>query len=300
MTARLSQYKSLVSQFGSALHAFQTSEAKFRILKTVHPSRPTEPTDSTPPKPTESPKTLFILDSSFNPPSIAHQTLALSALHKDSTSKHPSPHRLLLLFATMNADKNPSPAAFEQRLTLMALFACDLLQNLHRTRPDDPIVPIDIGVTKVPYYTDKSLAITADGRREYPDSPRHVHLIGFDTLTRFFNPKYYSSFDPPLSALDPYFAAGHHVRGTLRPDDGFGSVDEQKAFVARLGSGELEREGGKREWAAQVEVVKETDGVGVSSTRIRKAASEGKWDTVGELCTPTVAGWIRREGLYRE
>lgn len=202
----------------------------------------------------------------------------------------------------MNADKAPSAASFDQRLTLMTIFAVDLLRNL-QTRPDtvDYIVPpIDIGVTTAPYYTDKSLAISSspEGKHWYPSSPRHIHLLGFDTLTRFFAPKYYQSFSPPLSALEPYFASGHGLRATLRPDDAYGSETEQRDFVRKLADGEMEGEGGKREWAERVELVEATPQAGVSSTVIRRAAKAGEWDVVGKLCTEGVAGWVREEGLY--
>lgn len=205
----------------------------------------------------------------------------------------------------MNADKAPSAASFDQRLTLMTIFATDLLHSL-TTRPDAadyaPISGVDIGVTTAPYYTDKSAAInsSAEGKHWYPSSPQHVHLLGFDTLTRFFAAKYYQSFSPPLSALAPYFDAGHKLRATLRPDDAYGSEAEQRAFVQRLADGELEGEGGKREWAKQVELVEPTAQAGVSSTVIRKAAKAGEWDVVRELCTEGVAEWVREEGLYDE
>jgi nicotinamide-nucleotide adenylyltransferase len=204
----------------------------------------------------------------------------------------------------MNADKAPSAASFDQRLTLMTIFAADLLGNL-QTRPDAAdytAVPIDIGVTTAPYYSDKSAAINSspEGKHWYPSSPQHIHLLGFDTLTRFFAPKYYQSFSPPLSALTPYFDAGHGLRATLRPDDAYGSEAEQRAFMQKLADGEMEADGGKKEWAAKVELVDPTPQAGVSSTVIRKAAKAGEWDVVGELCTEGVAEWVREEGLYED
>ena len=305
MASTRSIYKSLPSHLTAALKDFQSSNSTFRLLQTINPHNLT-PQPATPPPTTNQPQTLIILDSSFNPPSIAHQTLALTALHKSSKSisQTPGPHRLLLLFSTMNADKAPSAASFDQRLTLMTIFAVDLLRNL-QTRPDASsytIPPIDIGVTTAPYYTDKSAAIATspEGKHWYPSSPQHIHLLGFDTLTRFFAAKYYQSFSPPLSALEPYFAAGHGLRATLRPDDAYGSEAEQRAFVQRLADGEMESEGGKREWAERVELVEATPQAGVSSTVIRKAAKAGEWDVVGELCTESVAEWVRDERLYEE
>ncbi|KAK1824244.1 hypothetical protein LTR12_001310 [Friedmanniomyces endolithicus] len=290
MAARLSTYRALVPRLASALDSFRSSGSKFRVLKTVSPSEAV-PKDPIRASSDESPKTLFILDSSFNPPSIAHQALVASALHKSSSDAHPKPHRLLLLFATMNAEKAPSAAAFEQRLTLMTVFATDILENLKDSK-DHSVVPVDIGVTSLPYYTDKSAAIETEGAEWYP--------IGYDTITRFFAAKYYPKFDPPLSALNPYFDAGHGLRVTLRPDGEFGSVEDQRAFVRRLESGDMEAEGGKKEWAKQVELVAPNPKMGVSSTGIRKDAKRGDWKEVGELCTPGVLAYVRSEGLYTD
>ena len=300
MASRISTYRSLVPQLGSALKTFQSSDSRFVLLKTVRPSTltPEDPTSATK---DDSPKTLFILDSSFNPPSIAHQALAMSALKKSSSDRFTKPHRLLLLFATMNADKAPSAASFDQRLTLMTIFAADLLQSL-KAEADEYSVPtaVDIGVTTVPYYTDKSAAIESEGAQWYPDKPKHTHLVGFDTLTRFFAAKYYPKFDPPFSALNPYFDAGHGLRVTLRPDDDLGSIDDQREFVKRLGNGEMEKDGGRREWANQVELVEPNAKVGVSSTRVRKAAKKADWEVVEELCTQGVAAYVKRESLYQD
>lgn len=303
MATRIQHFRNVLPELTTSLKAFQSHPtSRFRILKTLNPSNPS-PQDPSPPKSNnDSSKTLFILDSSFNPPSIAHKTLALSVLEQNYAKKYPPPHRLLLLFAVMNADKAPSPAAFEQRIAMMTVFARDLLDETS-SQPGDfsyiP-VPIDIGVTKAPYYTDKSTAIETDGSEWYPEDPKHIHLVGFDTLTRFFNPKYYQKYDPPLSALEPYFSKGHRLRVTMRPDDDYGSVEEQKAFVKRLEDGEMEGEGGKREWADCVELVEPNAEVGVSSTKIRKAAKAYDWEVVGKLCTPGVREWVKEEGLYED
>ncbi len=46
--------------------------------------------------------TLYVLDSSFNPPTRAHFDMAVSALEHDRGA---APKRLILLLATRNADK---------------------------------------------------------------------------------------------------------------------------------------------------------------------------------------------------
>ena len=298
MASRLVNFRPLVSELQSALKAFQDSGRKFRILKTIYPSSqfPQDPNNA--PSGADSPRTLFILDSSFNPPTIAHKSIAQSALRKTASDAFPEPHRLLLLFATLNADKAAAPASSEQRLTLMSIFATDLIESLNASQDEFSVVPIDIGVTTDPYYTDKSAAIETEGQEWYPTQPKHIHLVGFDTLKRLFATKYYPKCDPPFSALNPYFDVGHRLRVTLRPDNDFGSVDEQRAFLQKIADGELEKDGAKREWATQIDLVPPNPRVGVSSTKIRRAAQAGKWDELTELTTPGVAAWVRHEMLY--
>ena len=200
----------------------------------------------------------------------------------------------------MNADKAPSAASFDQRLTLMSIFAGDLIESLKEKSDEYTVVPVDIGVTTVPYYTDKSAAIEKEGSHWYPAKPIHVHLVGFDTITRFFATKYYQKYDPPFSALNPYFDAGHQLRVTLRPDDAYGSVKDQTAFLKKLEDGEMEKDGAKREWAKQVGLVPPNPKAGVSSTKIRKAAKAEDWNELSKLTTPTVAEWVKSEKLYFE
>ncbi|OCL11826.1 Nucleotidylyl transferase [Glonium stellatum] len=309
MAARLASLRSIVPTLESALHSFTSSSSNFRIVQTINPSD-------------VPPKTLYILDSSFNPPSIAHLALATSALCIPSPSDA-QPHRLLLLFSTHNADKAPSPAGFAQRLALMTVFAEDLSRKLpsssasnnstslptphSQDQLDSSPIAIDIGLTKAPYYTDKSAAISAAQPNPYPSNPTHVHLVGYDTLTRFVAAKYYPNHNPPLSALATFFTAGHKLRVTQRPSnpiDGsssqYGTIEEQAAFLENLKRGGLESEGFEKAWADQLDMVPGDEGVGVSSTRVRKAAKEGDWDTVGKLCTEGVAAWVKEMRLYEE
>lgn len=411
MSPRIRSFSKLVLELDSALKAFQSSDAKFRVLKTVYPpsrSRPprsrksgvhgygdvtTTTTTTTIPSalssrgeggeggeeraeeeeepeeeeeeyeedlssPLPPPKTLFILDSSFNPPSIAHAALAQSAFLDDcnsssfSSSSQPSqqqkkqkkeyefPHRLLLLFAVTNADKIAAPASFEHRLAMMTCFARDLQdffaslaekrqeqeqeqeqkeeQKQHKDENEEqkekqhPPMAIDIGVTKYPFYTDKSRAIESEG---YPTHPRHIHLLGYDTLTRIFTAKYYiqQNFNPPFSALQPYFDKGYELRVTLRPSSSSSSSagptssssvekeDQKTSFLQTLTDpqGEMQKNGAQALWARQIEFVSpQYAEMGVSSTRIREAVGKGEWEVVREFCTPRVARWVEREGLY--
>lgn len=321
--------RQLLAECKHNLDAFLNSSSAFRVVRTVPVVSATE---STPP----SPRTLFILDSSFNPPSRAHASLATSALASRKQEKYPRPHRLLLLFSTFNADKSPAPAAFGHRLAMMIVFAEDLVKRLakdtdsasgsttnssstSRLRQEsqhlnsayaiqheagEDSLAIDIALTTQPYYNDKSDAITSTAPPPYPSNPQHIHITGFDTITRIFAAKYYSKFDPPFSALNSFFDA-HGLRVTVRPDeasvDGI-SVEEQLQWSEKvLKVGELDKEGAKREWSKKVEIVEaDEEGKGVSSTKIRKAVKSEDWSEVESLCSPGVASWIKDFGLYSE
>jgi nicotinamide-nucleotide adenylyltransferase len=297
MASRIASIRAILPDLESALHSFTSSPSKFRVVRTVNATN-------------TQPRTLYILDSSFNPPSIAHLTLATSALKQHAPSET-GPFRFLLLFSTHNADKAPSPASFVQRIALMTVFAEDLSRHLKTQQSDLPAeiadVSIDIGLTKEPYYSDKSTAIKETTPPFYSSDPIHVHLVGYDTLIRFCNPKYYPKHDPPLSALKPFFDAEHKLRVTQRPADPsdessneFGTVEEQDRYLQGLRDGNEEKAGFVPAWGNNIDMAKAEKGVGISSTRVRNAAKEGKWEVVDELCTEGVAAWLKDQSLYKE
>ena len=295
MASRIANLRSMLPDLESALTSFTHSSSKFRVVRTVNPTN-------------TQPKTLYILDSSFNPPSIAHLSLVQSAL-KDHGRSESSPYRLLLLFSTQNADKAPSPASFVQRIAMMTIFAEDFSRMLKKSSTGTELadLSIDIGLTKEPYYSDKSIAIRDTTPPFYSSNPIHVHLTGYDTLIRFCNPKYYPKYDPPLSALKPFFDAGHKLRVTQRPTDPsdkssneFGTVEEQQKYVNNLRDGTREKDGFLPQWGNNIDMVEANEGVGISSTRVRNAAKEGDWNVVNELCTEGVAAWLKDQALYSE
>ena len=263
----MASFRSLRARYSSLLKQFTASTRDFEVLTTI-------PTEGAAP-----PRILYVLDSSFNPPTRAHLRIASSAL----LERLEPDSRLLLLLATQNADKPSKPALFEDRLTMMELFANDLRSHLAtstasqgQTSSMEHIPAIDIGVTKKPYFIDKASAIEASGI--YPAPLEQVHLTGYDTLIRIFNAKYY----PPehtLAPLAPLFSQ-HRLRVTLRPSDEWGSREEQESFVQALARGDRENEGGRKEWAAKIQLVqgRKPGDEPVSSTRAREAIDSGSPD----------------------
>ncbi|PYH93720.1 cytidylyltransferase [Aspergillus ellipticus CBS 707.79] len=280
-------FLSLREKYASGLKRFIASSRNLDVLASV-------PSDRREPAPTTD--VLYVLDSSFNPPTLAHNRIATSAVLEDPTR----PARLLLLLATQNADKPSKPASFEDRLVMMEMFARDFLSSLGTNVPTlDPqnLPVIDIGVTKKPYFVDKAAEIERAG--VYPKSLEQVHLTGYDTLIRIFNPKYY----PPEHTLQPLgpFLSQHRLRVTMRPDSDWGTRDEQEAFLQDLARGGKDSVGGKREWAQRIKLVegKKPGAPSVSSTRAREAAAT-KPEDLEWLVPPSVREVILAEQPYTE
>ncbi|KAE8148576.1 hypothetical protein BDV25DRAFT_16257 [Aspergillus avenaceus] len=262
-------FQTLQSQYSSALKRFAASNKNLEILTSI----PSNHAQSPPPTP--SPDVLYVLDSSFNPPTCAHRRIAISAI-LENPGHAP---RLLLLLATQNADKPSKPALFEDRLAMMELFAKDLLAYLqsHPSASRQQSLPgIDIGVTKKPFFVDKAAEI--ESAEIYPTSLEQVHLTGYDTLVRIFDPKYY----PPEHTLQPLgpFLSQHRLRVTMRPGSEWGGAEEQKQFLLNMARGGMEEQGGRREWAQRIQLVegRKPEDRPVSSTLAREAIQSNPQD----------------------
>ncbi|KAI4129192.1 MAG: hypothetical protein LQ338_002351 [Usnochroma carphineum] len=280
-----------LADFRSQLQFFASSSSSFLVVHTVPSLSPQQ----------HAPQIIHVLDSSFNSPTRAHFRIALSALHAYA----PKPQRLLLLLATQNADKAPKPASFEQRLAMMRLLAQDVqdqytLDNKQRGGQDG--LAVDVGITKKPYFHDKAISIEESGF--YTDDktgqqPEQVHLLGFDSLIRLLDTKYY----PPEHTLAPIDAlfARHRIRVTRRTEEGnkWGTPEEQNRPREALANGEREEEKGKREWAERIEMV-EGESEAISSTKVREAAAKAEWEVVERLVGKKVREWIESERLYQE
>ncbi|GKT44442.1 nicotinamide mononucleotide adenylyltransferase [Colletotrichum spaethianum] len=338
----------LVDFFSRGLTAFQSSKDVFRVVCTLSRRSPAAaaghddiaaapvprpPREEQPPRRVRS---LVVLDSSFNPPTLAHLQMAVSAI-RDLQGGQPqerSAVRLLLLLAVNNADKKPTPAAFPVRLGMMHAFAQDLLDELRGPAPSsqgkesgkrereaveggEEDIDVDLGLTTMPYFHDKSQAISDEGFYAVDgEGPEQVYLAGYDTLIRIFNPKYYNAAAPSPSttagdgrgeaeavapirrALDPFLERSK-LRITMRTDDEWGNEGEQVAYLEKLRDGGLEEVGGRGAWAERVEMVRGM-GEAVSSTRVREAAKRADEEGLGRLVGGRVKEWVLGEGLYRE
>ncbi|KAK5096794.1 hypothetical protein LTS08_007284 [Lithohypha guttulata] len=272
--------------YAETLHNFASSSDEFQVLYAAANSASSQTVPS-PQHKIKDIKTLYVLDSSFNPPTKAHLTLARNALLKD---KGAHPARMMFLLATVNADKKPKPAAFEDRLVMMSLMANEITSEF----ADDKVV-VDVAVTKKPFFMDKAACI--DEAEIYGDA-QQVHLTGFDTIVRIFNAKYYPD-DQQLRVLEP-FLSKHRLRVCYR-EDGETSRQEQEAYIEGIGDGSREKEGMKQEWRKMIELVDDAEHVkGISSTESRRAGVEQRTDTLEKLLGKEVAEYVMSERLYRD
>ncbi|KAI0518291.1 hypothetical protein F5B22DRAFT_600673 [Xylaria bambusicola] len=328
----------ILALFAQALKSFESSAATFRVLcslPAVSATMAGEEIIAEPPR--RPPKHILVLDSSFNPPTLAHHRMAISAL-SDPQYKTKVPHdteveeshgmsetsaasRVLLLLAIHNADKAPKPASFPQRLAMMYLFAQDILAETTKKQAVDGnsqasnigCEAVDIAVTTEPYFHAKAQAIAISDfylgaeKLDEPESivsmdnavdSEQVYLAGYDTLIRIFNPKYYPN-NSMKGSLDPFFAHAK-LRITMRTDDSWGDAAAQIAYLDELRNGKLEEVGGRAGWVDRIEMVqgRKSDEAIVSSTKVRDAARAQDWNALEALVGEEIVAWIRENGLY--
>lgn len=134
---------------------------------------------------------LLCLSASFNPLTVAHTWLIQEA------SRLFPPDEVLLVLARANVDKPVQGFPLEQRLSLLARFI--------ESRPTFSVAACSHG-----RFVDKVEAI----RRHYPET-RPTFIVGFDTLVRLFDPKYYADLNAALFAL---FGVSHFIAANRAPN----------------------------------------------------------------------------------
>ncbi|OAA51402.1 cytidylyltransferase [Beauveria brongniartii RCEF 3172] len=123
---------------------------------------------------------------------------------------------------------------------------------------------------------------------------------------------------PMMKALDPFFAHAS-LRVMLRPDDGHGTLEEQRAHIAALaaardeetrassssamGVRSLDEVGGDTAWMHKVRVLPDEvasgAAAGVSSSQVRRLVHDQGPLAAQGLVYPLVLDWLKRRELYR-
>lgn len=199
-----------------------------------------------------------VLPSAFNPPTSAHLALLDVAV---ATANVNVPAALL---STKNVDKGLHGASLAQRV--------EMLLALKSSRPS-----IAVLATNAARIADQAAAL-----RAAHSSAEFDFVVGFDTLVRLFEPRYYAGDMNPQ--LETFFT--HHR--VLAANRGVAGLDALRAYIER----EVPAEFRDRIILNRLD----DHPAGLSSTLARdEAARTGRPLSV----PPEVADYIERHGLYR-
>ena len=294
-------------RFLKPLQEFLTSKSDFSII--YNTSSTTTTTSSSFITPTT--QRVCILDSSFNPPHLGHYALIEESLTKNYDNIPVTNKVVLLLLSVKNADKlQPKPEPFDKRLDMMYLMANDLSKKYP--------VNIAIGLTNHAKFVDKSLAalnyIKSNHQINQNNLVKLTFLVGFDTLIRIFNPKYY--LPDKLSNSLETFMKNTDLFCLTRLDKSFSQIDQSK-FIDDIRKGDHEEI--PSHWSDNIYLVppKEIDnknsnnGIDIatlSSSSIRKQIenenantntnTNGDGETWKSEVLPEIANYIIKENLY--
>jgi nicotinic acid mononucleotide adenylyltransferase len=202
---------------------------------------------------------LGLLAGSFNPPTVAHTTLAEAGLAGGNLD------RVYSVLSTRTVDKEVvSGAALEDRLLLLDLLA--------EADPRLGTLVINRGL-----YVDQA-RIT---RAAFPELGALVFLVGFDKIVQIFDPRYYDDRD---AALEQLFALATFLvapRGT----------DDADALTALLAKAE------NRRFAGAVEPLDLPAGLrDVASSTVRTGIGNGQ--APDQTIPPLVQRFIAVTGVY--
>lgn len=206
--------------------------------------------------------TLGIVDASFNPPNYAHAKLAMLCreYYPDCT--------IVLMLATGNADKPAAPLdQLVHRYEMMKLLANEIGGS------------VSLALTTQPFFVNKARAL----HKNAPDSLQ-IYAMGFDTLYRILDQKYYQ--DPVVDVMSNLFEYAQILALTRNADEISGSVN--------LGLRDQLEYAGKN-----IKMVTATGQTNqVSSSRARKAYSSGDFEELARICPQSIIDYIKSNSLY--
>ncbi|KAJ2264187.1 hypothetical protein GGI01_000034 [Coemansia sp. RSA 376] len=251
-----------------------------------------------------------VMDSSFNPPHYCHGAyIECMGITKPKTEDQRQQKvgegqsldidAFLLLLGSLNADKPQQGASLAQRMRMVDMLATTVAagetsDTWHSWENRDEfdasnLHNMAIGMVNTPRFIDKSQAVRDIVRQEYKGSGMPQVLcffaMGWDTLIRFFDAKYYGPDYP--AEIDQFFAEGGRIAYARRT--GFLDSDVEEFFVATRIAPYLC-------FIYELELPERVKHI--SSTQVRRAISEnshGVHDT-----PPRILEYINSSQLYRD
>lgn len=239
----------------------------------------------------EGAKRICILDSSFNPPHMGHFSLIKESLEYDYKSAL-NKKSVLLLLSVKNADKiKPRPAHFSHRIEMMIKLADHINQSFD--------VNVNVGLTNHAKFADKSKSVIEYIKSQNASlisKTKLTFLVGFDTLVRILDAKYYTP-EPLSVALGDFFNFSDIF--CLTRSDGSFSIEEQNDYIKSISNGEkLEV---PKQWASNIYLVQneEADISNISSSNIRSNVQQDNNNWHNKV-TCGIQDYIDRKKIYKE
>lgn len=232
---------------------------------------------------------LLILDSSFNPPHIGHLSLIKKGIVSSSkifnndlcNTLTINNNGVLLLFSLKNADKGDNFKTNEYIRRLMMIYKmCDYVNQ-------ELGIDCFVGVSK------KSLFVEKDEDLKFIKNK--CYLLGFDTLVRLFDLKYYDGKNENLvNILQPFFEECK-IFTLLRKDEHF-SIQSQLDFIENIKQQNEISSGDKKikipgTWKDKIIFDKSENEWNISSSEIREliGSKDSRWKP---LVIPEVADFL--------
>lgn len=260
------------TDLSSLVETIQTGRLPIAFPYTPHPHWPLSP--QSPSLSSRPHLRIAILDSSFNPPTIAHAAL----LRARPLDEHTDFDAHLLLLSVRNADKalKPGDATHAQRAEMMARFAAG-------------VPNCGVGLLDAPMWVDKAVTV----RKGLPlDAPTFTltWLLGLDSLERLFAPRYYASEAAMLASIERFLDPASGENEVVCAWRGFVNGEERQKQIPELAQPFVEQ--------GQIRMIELEGEMGeVSSTelRARRARGDERWR---ELVPTEITGYVAEKGLY--
>ena len=155
----------------------------------------------------------------------------------------------------------------------------------HKIEVTSSMVTALVALSKHARFVDKAKEI----ERAFPSIKELVWLMGYDTLIRILDKKYYTG---PLEESLRGFLNRNRVVCAIRGDE-----VEERAFIEKIQAGEV---AGVPPVIADYITIIDPVGKEASSTRARTASAKGRADEVRQLVPGEIAEYIEKEQLYKD
>ncbi|KAJ2808761.1 hypothetical protein H4S07_003339 [Coemansia furcata] len=252
-----------------------------------------------------------VMDSSFNPPHYCHgaymECMGILKLKSEDQRQQNVEETysldidaFLLLLGSKNADKSLQGASLAQRMRMVDMLATTVAVDTtsdtwHSWKKRDQFLASNlhnmaIGMVNTPRFIDKCQAVRDVVHREYKGSGELPQVLcyfamGWDTLIRFFDAKYYGSDFP--AEIDRFFADGGRIAYARRT--GFLDSDVEEFFAAPHMKPYLT-------YIYEMELPKRVKHI--SSTEVRRAICESSHG-VRDI-PPRILQYVNSNQLYRD